>query len=267
MSTSSLSAASGPKGLVCPKSLWRFCQPYLHASDRQGQNALSQYLGPVNDSEAFLTALASHEAKTPTNMMSDRQTTNSSRLAVPLVAGDPGILIEFNTTWRDEAGEFERTVLTNWAFYRKKEPEGAGDYEELRTPYGDLSNNLAYATGTRAFIARYPDKAWTAADKILGCLEKHPAYEETDDGVARTEGTVTWFGPEAVMLDFALPPSSSSRPSANLRWIFTKDGLSTYIPTPRGSSSTLNSGSGRSHSTRVSGSRGSSAAMSGSQRR
>ena len=281
MSTSSPSATSGAKKVDYPDSLWRFCQPYLHANDWEGQNALSQYLGPVNDSEAFLAALAAHEAGTPANMMSHANTTNLCRLARPREAGEPGVLIELNTTRRHlrprdprsradmerpDIVDHDRTILTLFTYYGKNEPKWADTHEELRNAYSDLTNMLTFAAGTRNFVNSHPDQICEAADEIFRCLVNHPDYGELNDGTPRTEGRVAWVKPhELVMLDFPPPPSSGR--SNGLRWTFTENGLSTYIPRARPVSNTPFTASRASPSTYVASSRGSSSHMSGSQRR
>jgi hypothetical protein len=162
-------------------------------------------------------------------MLSDQRTKNDSRLAFPLNAKNPGILIELNSTWLNPTGKFVRTITTRFEYYQY-----LNAHEELREQTVVLGNSLFYAFKTREFMARFPEQARVAADQVLTELSYHEGCIDLGTGACLVEGTAKWAGTQepTVILEFPLP-SKSGGTAGRLQWAFTKEGLSAYPPGSR----------------------------------
>jgi len=147
---------------------------------------VASYLGPIDQSLAFRSAIGSHMRKTNRELMTHPDAIHTSWVARPVNEITPGVLIEL----RSFLGG--RTVETHYTYYDKNEdPTIADTFKEVTFPATTLANGLKFAPGTRdVFDTDYQDKQ-RAARQILtelfheGCID--PESEQP-----AIEGTVKW---------------------------------------------------------------------------
>jgi len=146
---------------------------------------VASYLGPIDQSLAFRSAIGSHMRKTDRELMTHPDATHTSWVARPVHEITPGVLIEL----RSFLGG--RTVETHYTYYNKNEdPTIADTFKEVTVPATTLANGLNFAPGTRdVFDTDYQDKQ-RAARQILtelhlqGCIDPEsdqPTIEGTGD--------------------------------------------------------------------------------------